>query len=177
MKTTIFTEKQVNKVQNNVLKSATSLAGACRMYNNLFKSCNDLKKICKELDVPETIAVQLATIAKTKDKALNICCDMLPKVDDTFIKLVTYSKTYKDKKLSEKNTSISASTAKKIVCGTEYKSFGYCNPIKYANTAEPYYNQIDKDEYTTTYVAVKLDSFSIRLVAKCIARYLTTLDK
>lgn len=177
MKAAIFTEKQVNKVQNNVLKSATSLAGACRMYNNLFKSCNDLKKICKELDVPETIAVQLATIAKTKDKALNICCDMLPKVDDTFIKLVTYSKTYKDKKLKDKNTSISASMAKKIVCGTEYKSFGRCNPIKYANTAESYYSQIDKDEYTTTYVAVKLDSFSVRLVAKCIARYLTTLDK
>lgn len=177
MKTTIFTEKQINKVQNNVLKSATSLAGACRMYNNLFKSCNDLKKVCKELEVSEAIAVQLSEIAKTKDKALNICCDMLPKVDNTFIKLVTYSKTYKDKKLKDKNTSISASMAKKIVCGTMYKSFGRCNPIKYANTAEPYYNQIDKDEYTATYVAIKLDSFNVRLVAKCIARYLTTLDK
>lgn len=172
-----FTEKQVNKVQNSILKKSKTLSGACKLYNDLFKNQSDLKAVCKELDVPVAIATQLSTIAKTKDATLNICYEMLAKVDNTFVRLVSYSKVYKDKSLSDKNTSISKSMSDKIVSGTEYKSFGYCSPIKYSESPSPYYKQNDNDNYTQTHVAIKYDSYSILLVSKCVSRYLTGLNK
>lgn len=169
----MITEKQIGKVQNKVLKNSKSLIGACKLYNELFKNCAELKAVCKELEIPIEAAVRLSKLAKEKDATLKACLSMLPKIDNTFVRFVTYEKTYFDEKQRDKNTKISEKQSERIVAGKTFKPFGLAESVSYSETDKPYYNVVSKDDYKLTTVAVRIENYNVQLVAKCVKRYLS----
>lgn len=172
----MITKKNVNKLQNAVIKeNAANLVGAVKLYNALFANGADLKVICKALNIPVEYAIKVAAFAKDKKQLVAVCSQMLPKVGDTFVKFALYSKVYKDKKV-EKEKEIEAKTADwcadNVVYGSEYKPFGFSTAETLETKKSAKWLIKETDEYKATYVAVKIKSYSIRTVAKCVSEYL-----
>lgn len=172
----MITKKNVNKLQNAVIKeNAANLVGAVKLYNALFSNGADLKAICKALKIPAEYAVKVATLAKDKKRLVTVCSQMLPKVDDIFVKFTLYSKVYKDNKV-DKEKGIEAKAADwcsdNVVYGGEYKPFGFATAETLETKSSAKWIIKETDEYKSTYVAVKIKSYSIRTVAKCVSEYL-----
>lgn len=172
----MITKKNVNKLQNAVIKeNASNLVGAVKLYNALFSNGADLKAICKALEIPAEYAVKVATLAKDKKRLVTVCSQMLPKVDDIFVKFTLYSKVYKDTNV-DKEKGIEVKTADwcadNVVYGEDYKPFGFATPETLETKSSAKWIVKETDEYKATYVAVKITSYSIRTVAKCVSEYL-----
>lgn len=172
----MITKKNVNKLQNAVIKeNAANLAGAVKLYNALFANGADLKFVCKALEIPVEYAIKVAALAKDKKQLVAVCSQMLPKVGDTFVKFALYSKVYKDNKV-DKEKGIEAKTADwcadNVVYGSEYKPFGFSTAETLETKKSAKWLIKETDEYKATYVAVKIKSYSIRTVAKCVSEYL-----
>lgn len=172
----MITKKNVNKLQNAVIKeNASNLTGAVKLYSALFANGADLKALCKTLEVPAEYAVKVATLAKDKKRLVAVCSQMLPKVGDTFVKYSLYSKVYKDNKV-DKERGFEAKTADwcsdNVVYGGEYKPFGFATAETLETKSSAKWIVKETDEYKATYVAVKIKSYSIRTVAKCVSEYL-----
>lgn len=172
----MITKKNINRLQNVVIKeNASNLVGAVKLYNALFANGADLKAICKSLEIPLEYATKVATLAKDKKRLVTVCSQMLPKVGDTFIKFALYSKVYRDSKVN-KEKGIEAKTAdwcnENVVYGDEYKPFGFSSPELIEATNSPKWLIKETDEYKATYVAIKVKSYSVRTVAKCVSEYL-----
>lgn len=172
----MITKKNVNKLQNAVIKeNAANLVGAVKLYNALFANGADLKAICKALEIPAEYAVKVAALAKDKKRLVAVCSQMLPKVDNTFVKFALYSKVYKDTN-ADKEKGIEAKTAdwcaENVVYGSEYKAFGFTTAESLENKKSTKWLVKETAEYKSTYVAVKIKSYSIRTVAKCVSEYL-----
>lgn len=172
----MITKKNVNKLQNAVIKeNAANLVGAVKLYNALFANGADLKVICKALEIPVEYAIKVAALAKDKKQLVVVCSQMLPKVGDTFVKFALYSKVYKDNKV-DKEKGIEAKTADwcadNVVYGSEYKPFGFSTAETLETKKSAKWLIKETDEYKATYVAVKIKSYSIRTVAKCVSGYL-----
>jgi hypothetical protein len=172
----MITKKNVNKLQNAVIKeNAANLVGAVKLYNALFANGADLKAICKALEIPAEYAVKVAALAKDKKRLVAVCSQMLPKVDDTFVKFALYSKVYKDTN-ADKEKGVEAKTAdwcaENVVYGGEYKAFGFTTAESLETKKSTKWLIKENDEYKATYVAVKIKSYSIRTVAKCVSEYL-----
>lgn len=172
----MITKKNVNKLQNAVIKeNASNLVGAVKLYNALFSNGVDLKAICKALEIPAEYAVKVATLAKDKKRLVTVCSQMLPKVDDIFVKFTLYSKVYKDTNV-DKEKGIEAKAADwcadNVVYGSEYKPFGFATAETLETKKSAKWLVKETDEYKATYVAVKIKSYSIRTVAKCVSEYL-----
>jgi len=172
----MITKKNANKLQNAVIKeNAANLVGAVKLYNALFANGADLKAICKALEIPAEYAVKVAALAKDKKRLVAVCSQMLPKVGDTFVKFALYSKVYKDTN-ADKEKGIEAKTAdwcaENVVYGSEYKAFGFTTAESLENKKSTKWLVKETDEYKSTYVAVKIKSYSIRTVAKCVSEYL-----
>lgn len=172
----MITKKNINKLQNAVIKeNASNLVGAVKLYNALFANGADLKSICKTLEIPAEYAAKVATLAKDKKRLVAVCGQMLPKVGDTFVKFSLYSKVYKDNKV-DKEKGIEVKTADwcadNVVYGGEYKPFGFANAESLETKDSAKWLIKETDEYKATYVAVKIKSYSIRTVAKCVSEYL-----
>lgn len=170
----MITKKNVNKLQNAVIKeNASNLVGAVKLYNALFANGANLKAICKALEIPAEYAVKVAALAKDKKRLVAVCSQMLPKVGDTFVKFALYSKVYKD---TNADKGIEAKTAdwcaENVVYGSEYKAFGFTTAESLENKKSTKWLVKETDEYKSTYVAVKIKSYSIRTVAKCVSEYL-----
>lgn len=173
----MITRKNVNKLQNAVIKeNASNLVGAVKLYNALFANGSDLRAICKALEIPAEYAVKVATLAKDKKKLVTVCSQMLPKVGDTFVKFALYSKVYKDNKV-DKEKGVEARTADwcadNVVYGCEYKPFGFTTSEALESKNSAKWLIKENDEYKATYVAVRVKSYSIRTVAKCVSEYLS----
>ena len=169
----MITKKNVNKLQNAVIKeNAANLVGAVKLYNALFANGADLKAICKALEIPAEYAVKVAALAKDKKRLVAVCSQMLPKVDDIFVKFTLYSKVYKDSKVNEEK-GIENKEVKNIAYGKEYKPFGFATPETLEGKNSAKWLTRETDEYRATYVAVKITSYSIRTVAKCASEYLS----
>lgn len=175
----MITKKNVNKLQRAVIKeNAAYLVGAVKMYNALFANGADLKAICKALEIPAEYAVKVASLAKDKKRLVAVCGQMLPKVDDTFVKFSLYSKVYKDSKVdnSKVDKGFEAKTddwcSDNVVYGGEYKPFGFATAETLETKSSAKWIVKETDEYKATYVAVKIKSYSIRTVAKCVSEYL-----
>lgn len=171
----MITKKNVNKLQNAVIKeNSSNLVGAVKLYNALFANGN-LKAICKTLEIPAEYAVKVAALAKDKKRLVAVCSQMLPKVGDTFVKFSLYSKVYKDNKV-DKEKGIEAKTADwcsdNVVYGGEYKPFGFATAETLETKSSAKWIVKETDEYKATYVAVKIKSYSIRTVAKCVSECL-----
>lgn len=172
----MMTKKNVNKLQNAVIKeNAANLAGAVRLYGALFSNGSDLKAICKALEIPAEYAVKVAALAKDKKRLVTVCSQMLPKVDDIFVRFTLYSKVYKDTNV-DKEKGFEAKTtdwcAENVVYGSEYKAFGFTTAESLETKKSTKWLIKETDEYKATYVAVKIKSYSIRTVAKCVSEYL-----
>lgn len=172
----MITKKNVNKLQNAVIKeNAANLAGAVKLYNALFANGADLKVVCKALEIPFEYAIKVAALAKDKKRLVAVCSQMLPKVGDTFVMFALYSKVYKDNKV-DKEKGIEAKTADwcadNVVYGSEYKPFGFSTAETLETKKSAKWLIKETDEYKATYVAVKIKSYSIRTVAKCVSEYL-----
>lgn len=172
----MITKKNVNKLQNAVIKeNAANLVGAVKLYNALFANGADLKVVCKALEIPVEYAIKVAALAKDKKQLVAVCSQMLPKVGDTFVKFALYSKVYKDNKV-DKEKGIEAKTADwcadNVVYGSEYKPFGFSTAETLETKKSAKWLIKETDGYKATYVAVKIKSYSIRTVAKCVSEYL-----
>lgn len=172
----MITKKNVNKLQNAVIKeNAANLVGAVKLYNALFANGADLKVICKALEIPVEYAIKVAALAKDKKQLVAVCSQMLPKVGDTFVKFALYSKVNKDNKV-DKEKGIEAKKADwcadNVVYGSEYKPFGFSTAETLETKKSAKWLIKETDEYKATYVAVKIKSYSIRTVAKCVSEYL-----
>lgn len=173
----MITKKNVNKLQSAVIKeNASTLAGAVKVYTALFANGADLKAFCKTLDIPAEYAVKVAALAKDKKRLVAVCSQMLPKVGDTFVKFSLYSKVYKDNKV-DKEKGIEAKTAdwceENVIYGGEYKAFGFSTAETLETKKSAKWLVKETDEYKATYVAVKIKTYSLRTVAKCVNEYLT----
>lgn len=172
----MITKKNVNKLQNAVIReTASNLVGAVKLYNALFANGASLKAICRTLDIPAEYAVRVAALAKDKKRLVAVCSQMLPKVGDTFVKFALYSKVYKDNKVDAEK-GVEAKTAdwcvEHVVYGGEYKSFGFATAESLGTPKSTKWLTKENDEYKATYVAVKIKSYSVRTVAKCVGEYL-----
>lgn len=172
----MITKKNINKLQSAVIKeNAATLAGAVKLYNALFAKGADLKSICRALEIPAEYAVKVAALAKDKKSLVAVCGQMLPKVDDTFVKYALYSKVYKDTN-ADKERGVEAKTAdwcaENVVYGREYKSFGFATAESLETKKSAKWVIKENDEYKATYVAVKIKYYSISTVAKCVSEYL-----
>lgn len=172
----MITKKNINRLQNVVMKeNASNLVGAVKLYNALFANGADLKAICKALEIPAEYAVKVAALAKDKKRLVAVCSQMLPKVGDTFVKFALYSKVYKDTN-ADKEKGIEAKTAdwcaENVVYGSEYKAFGFTTAESLGTKKSTKWLVKETDEYKSTYVAVKIKSYSIRTIAKCVSVYL-----
>lgn len=173
----MITKKNVNKLQNAVIKeNATNLVGAVKLYNVLFANGADLKAICKALEIPAEYAVKVAALAKDKKNLVAVCSQILPKVDNTFVKFTLYSKVYKDSNI-DKEKGVEAKTAdwcaENVVYGSEYKAFGFTTAESLETKKSTKWLIRETEEYKATYVAVKIKSYSVRTVAKCVSEYLS----
>ena len=172
----MITKKNINRLQNVVIKeNASNLVGAVKLYNALFANGADLKATCKALEIPAEYAVKVAALAKDKKRLVAVCSQMLPKVGDTFVKFALYSKVYKDTN-ADKKKGIEAKTAdwcaENVVYGSEYKAFGFTPAESLGTKKSTKWLVKETDEYKSTYVAVKIKSYSIRTIAKCVSGYL-----
>lgn len=172
----MITKKNINRLQNVVIKeNASNLVGAVKLYNALFANGTDLKAICKALEIPAEYAVKVAALAKDKKRLVAVCSQMLPKVGDTFVKFALYSKVYKDTN-ADKEKGIEAKTAdwcaENVVYGSEYKAFGFTTAESLETKKSTKWLVKETDEYKSTYVAVKIKSYSIRTIANCVSEYL-----
>lgn len=172
----MITKKNVNKLQNAVIKeNAANLVGAVKLYGALFSNGSNLKAICKALEIPAEYAVKVAALAKDKKRLVTVCSQMLPKVDDIFVKFTLYSKVYGDTNVN-KEKGIEAKTtdwcAENVVYGSEYKAFGFTTAESLETKKRTKWLVKETDEYKATYVAVKIKSYSIRTIAKCVSEYL-----
>lgn len=167
----MITKKNVNKLQNAVIKeNASNLVGAVKLYNALFANGTNLKAICKTLEIPAEYAVKVAALAKDKKRLVDVCSQMLPKVGDTFVKFSLYSKVDKEKGIEAKTADW---CAENVIYGGEYKPFGFSTAETLETKKSAKWLVKETDEYKATYVAVKIKSYSIRTIAKCVSEYLT----
>lgn len=172
----MITKKNVNKLQSAVIKdNASNLVGSIKLYNALFANGADLRAICKTFEIPAEYAVKVAALAKDKKRLVAVCSQMLPKVGDTFVKFSLYSKVYKNNEVDKKK-GVEAKTADwcadNVVYGGEYKPFGFATAETLETKSSAKWIVKETDKYKSTYVAVKIKSYSIRTVAKCVSEYL-----
>lgn len=173
----MITKKNIQKLQNEAIKvNASNLVGACKLYAAIFNDSKDLKELCKKLEIPVEYAIKVAAIAKDKKTLVAVCGQMLPKVGETFVRMQLYSKVYKDSKAdAEKGTPNRSAEwcAENVVYGSEYKPFGFASAEKLETENSAKWLTKETDEYKAMYVATTIRNYNIRLVAKCVAEYLS----
>lgn len=167
-----MTKKNLGKMHSAVIKeNASNMTGAAKLYSALFANGSDLKTVCRALEIPVEYAVKVSALAKDKKEIVKVCCQMLPKVGGTFVRFTLYSKIYKDGNVN-KEKGIESKEVKNIAYGEEYKPFGFASPEPLEGKNSAKWLTRETDEYRATYVAVKITSYSIRMIAKCVSEYL-----
>lgn len=181
---TALSKKQLSQLHNALIKeSKNTLSGAVKLYCAMFGKQSDLKSVVDSLNssginVLPSVVKAVVDMAKNKDEVMKVCAQMLPNIDGTYVKFVTYEKTYFDVKEADKNIAGDKKILdEKAVYGVSYKAFGLCNPIDIESDTGYYFIKIHNESYSTVRVAVKLTSYSIALVAKCVIAYLSAEDK
>lgn len=105
-----MTNKELNKVQNEVKKaSEKTLTGAVKAWCNLFKSGKEINEILKDNDikVDKAIVPALVALAKDKEVVIQLCKEILPRVNDAFCAYKEVEREYYDKQDAEKNAKLS----------------------------------------------------------------------
>lgn len=165
----------VNKVQKAVKKSETeTLTGAVKAWCQLFKSSKDINEILKEneIKVDREIVPALVNLAKDKETVIQLCKDILPRVDNTFCAYKEVEREYYDKIESVKNEKLSEEKIKSIaIIGSIHKRFGYNEPLEYDGGI--YYEPFNGTDKRIVKVAIPIKRYTHALIAKCVTYYLT----
>lgn len=170
-----MTNKELNKVQNEVKKaSEKTLTGAVKAWCNLFKSGKEINEILKDNDikVDKAIVPALVALAKDKEVVIQLCKEILPRVDNTFCAYKEVEREYYDKQDSEKNVKLSEDKINEIaIIGNTHKRFGYNEPIEYEGGV--YYDVFNGSDKRIIKCAVPIKRYTFNLIAKCVTYYLT----
>lgn len=170
-----MTSKDLNKVQNEVKKaSEKTLTGAVKAWCQLFKSGKEVNEILKEnaIKVDRAIVPALVALARDKEVVIQLCKEILPRVDDTFCAYKEIERVYYDKQDAEKNTKLSEEKVKEIsIIGKAHKRFGYNEPIEYDGGV--YYDIFNGSDKRIVKCAVPIKRYTFNLIAKCVTYYLT----
>jgi len=173
-----MTNKELNKVQNEVKKSnEKTLTGAVKAWCNLFKSGKEINDILKENDikVSKEVVPALVALAKDKEMVIQLCKEILPRVNGTFCAYKEVEREYYDKQEQANNSKLPSDKVSDIaVLGDTHKRFGYCEPIAYTDTdIVPYYEVFNGSDKRIVKVAIPIKRYTYNLIAKCITYYLT----
>lgn len=174
----LMTSKDLNKVQNEVKKaSEKTLTGAVKAWCQLFKSGKEINEILKDNDIKadKAIVPALVALAKEKEMVIQLCKEILPRVNDTFCAYKEVEKEYYDKQDQANNSKLPLDKVNSIaVFGNTHKRFGYCEPIAYNDTDNvPYYEVFNGSDKRIIKVAIPIKRYTYNLIAKCITYYLT----
>lgn len=174
----LMTSKDLNKVQNEVKKaSEKTLTGAIKAWCQLFKSGKEINEILKDNDikVDKAIVPALVALAKEKEMVIQLCKEILPRVNDTFCAYKEVEREYYDKQDQANNSKLPLDKVNSIaVFGNTHKRFGYCEPIAYNDTGSvPYYEVFNGSDKRIIKVAIPIKRYTYNLIAKCITYYLT----
>lgn len=171
----LMTSKDLNKVQNEVKKaSEKTLTGAVKAWCQLFKSGKEINEILKDNDikVDKAIVPALVALAKDKEVVIQLCKEILPRIDDTFCAYKEIEREYYDKQDAEKNIKLSEEKVKEIaIIGKTHKRFGYNEPIEYEGGV--YYEVFNGSDKRIVKCAVPIKRYTFNLIAKCVTYYLT----
>lgn len=167
--------RDIIKVQSEVKKaSEKTLTGAVKAWCNLFKSGKEINEILKDNDikVDKAIVPALVALAKDKEVVIQLCKEILPRVDETFCAYKEVEREYYDKQDSEKNVKLTEDKINEIaIIGNTHKRFGYNEPIAYeSGVYREFYNGADK---RIVKVAIPIKRYTYNLIAKCVTYYLT----
>ncbi len=173
-----MTSKELNKVQGEVKKaSEKTLTGAVKAWCNLFKSGKEINEILKDNDikVDKAIVPALVALAKEKETVIQLCKEILPRVNNTFCAYKEIEREYYDKQDQDKNVKTTVDKIESIaVLGTDHKRFGYCEPVAYSDTdSVPYYEVFNGSDKRIVKVAIPIKRYTYNLISKCITYYLT----
>lgn len=173
-----MTSKELNKVQNEVKKaSEKTLTGAVKAWCQLFKSGKEINEILKEneIKVDKSIVPALVNLAKDKEVVIQLCKEILPRVDTTFVSYKEVAREYLDTNESSKDYRLPDSEIAKIaVYGKSHKRFGYNGNIAYEVEVEsPYFDPYINKDYKLVKLAVPIKRYTHSLIAKCVTYYLT----
>lgn len=170
-----MTNKELNKVQNAVEKAnVKTLTGAVKAWCNLFKSDKEIRRILKENDIKidKAIVPALVALARDKEVVIQLCKDILPRVDETFCAYKEIERIYIDKQEQDKNTKISEDKVSEIsIIGKAHKRFGYNEPTEYEGGV--YYDVYNGPDKRIIKCAVPIKRYTFNLIAKCVTYYLT----
>lgn len=174
----LMTSKDINKVQNEVKKaSEKTLTGAVKAWCQLFKSNKEIDEILKDNDikVDKAIVPALVSLAKDKEVVIQLCKDILPRVNDTFCAYKEVEREYYDKQDQANNSKLPLDKVNSIaVLGNTHKRFGYCEPTSYSDTdSVPYYEVFNGSDKRIIKAAIPIKRYTYNLIAKCITYYLT----
>lgn len=171
----LMTNKELNKVQNEVKKaSEKTLTGAVKAWCQLFKSGKEVNKILKENDikVDKDIVPALVSLAKDKEVVIQLCKDILPRINNTFCAYKEIEREYLDKLDQDKNVKMTVDKIESIaILGTTHKRFGYNEPVEYDGGV--YYDVFNGSDKRIVKCAVPIKRYTYNLIAKCITYYLT----
>lgn len=170
-----MTSKYINKVQSEVKKaSEKTLTGAVKAWCQLFKSGKEVNEILKDNDikVDKAIVTALVSLAKDKEVVIQLCKEILPRIDNTFCAYKEVEREYYDKQDAEKNVKLSEDKVAEIsITGKAHKRFGYNEPIEYEGGV--YYEVFNGSDKRIVKCAVPIKRYTYNLIAKCITYYLT----
>lgn len=174
----LMTSKDLNKVQSEVKKaSEKTLTGAVKAWCQLFKSGKEVNEILKDNDikVDKAIVPALVALAKDKEVVIQLCKEILPRVNDTFCAYKEIEREYYDKQNQENNSKLPLDKVNSIaVFGNTHKRFGYCEPGAYNDAdSAPYYEVFNGSDKRIVKVAIPIKRYTYNLIAKCITYYLT----
>lgn len=174
----LMTSKDLNKVQSEVKKaSEKTLTGAVKAWCQLFKSGKEINEILKDNDikVDKAIVPALVALAKEKEMVIQLCKEILPRVNDTFCAYKEVEREYYDKQDQANNSKLPLDKVNSIaVFGNTHKRFGYCEPVAYSDTGSaPYYEVFNGSDKRIVKVAIPIKRYTYNLIAKCITYYLT----
>lgn len=170
-----MTNKELTKVQSEVKKaSEKTLTGAVKAWCNLFKSGKEINEILKDNDikVDKAIVPALVALAKDKEVVIQLCKDILPRVNETFCAYKEIEREYFDKLDQDKNEKIAVEKIESFaILGTNHKRFGYNEPIEYDGGV--YYDVFNGSDKRIVKCAVPIKRYTFNLIAKCVTYYLT----
>lgn len=170
-----MTSKELNKVQNEVKKAnEKTLTGAVKAWCNLFKSGKEINEILKENDikVDKAIVPALVNLAKDKEVVIQLCKDILPRVDGIFCAYKEVEREYYDKQEQTNNMKLPEDKVLSIaITGNTHKRFGYNEPVEYEGGV--YFEPFNGTDKRIVKCAVPIKRYTHNLIAKCVTYYLT----
>lgn len=171
----LMTSKDLNKVQNEVKKaSEKTLTGAVKAWCQLFKSGKEVNEILKDNDIKvgKDIVPALVALAREKEMVIQLCKEILPRVNNTFCAYKEVEREYFDKLDQGKNIKMTVDKIESIaILGTNHKRFGYNEPIEYDFGI--YYETFNGTDKRIIKCAVPIKRYTFNLIAKCVTYYLT----